>query len=460
MLRTIPGKGQIEMTRPISPCVLICIAIVFLAVSAGPVSADSAPRITGLSPSGGPADGGTYVTITGSGFSGATDVRFGGKSGTMLKVDNDTRLTIITPQNPAGTVAVSVISAAGVGSSTEPSTRYQYEGVSLPRISGVSPSSGPMDGGTVVTITGSGFNGTENVRFGSIYAWDLKVIDDSHLRVTTPASSPGSARISVKNSAGDGNPADPPVMFLYDFPLPELTNISPSSGSTAGGTVVTVTGSGFSGATDVRFGGKSGTGLTVIDNRQLTIISPPNSAGTVGLSVINPARSGTSGGSATVFRYEIPVPKLTGISPSSGSAGGGTVVTIMGSGFSGTKNVRFGEKSGTSLTVIDDSQLTIISPAHSPGSIPISITNANGEGGSLGPSTMFRYEFSQSTALKTATPARSDSVNTSPAVSFPATSPTPAAPAAASGTTNAPGFGAVAGLSALGAMILVRKIIP
>jgi hypothetical protein len=446
------------MTCPFRPYVIICIAIVLLSAFIGPVSADSVPRITGLSPSGGPSDGGTFVTITGSGFTGTTDVRFGGKPGTALNIVNDSRLTIVTPPNPAGTVAVSVISAAGAGSSTGPSTRYQYEGVSLPRVSGVSPSSGPMDGGTVVTITGSGFNGTENVRFGEIYAWDLKLTDDSHLTVTTPASSPGSVRISVKNSAGDGNPADPPVMFLYDFPQPELTTISPSSGSIAGGTVVTITGSGFSGTTDVRFGGKSATGLIAINNSQLTVISPPNTAGTVGLSVINPARSGTSGGSATVFRYEIPVPKLTGISPSSGSAGGGTVVSITGSGFSGTKEVRFGEKSGTSLIVIDDSQLTIMSPAHSPGSIPISITNANGEGGSLGPSTMFRYEFSPSTALKTATPARGGSGNTSPAVSFPATSPAPAAPAAASGTTKAPGFEAVAGLSALAAIILVRKI--
>ncbi|MGB9176768.1 MAG: IPT/TIG domain-containing protein [Methanoregula sp.] len=267
---------------------LTCIAIVLLPACIGLVSAASVPLITGLSPSGGPITGGTAVTITGSGFSGATNVQFGGKSGAALNIVNDSQLTIITPPNPAGTVPVSIISAAGVGSSREPSTMYMYEEVSRPRISGISPSSGPVAGSTVVDITGSGFTGTEYVLFGGKYAMDLNVVDDSHLTVMIPAFFPGSVPISVKNAAGIGISQEPSTMYLYEFPLPEPTGISPSSGSTAGGTAVTVTGSGFSGATDVQFGGKSGTGLTVIDDSQLTIISPSYSAGTVPLSVINP----------------------------------------------------------------------------------------------------------------------------------------------------------------------------
>jgi hypothetical protein len=455
-----------KMTRPFSSCVLIGIgiAIVLLSALVGLASAAFVPLITGLSPSGGPIAGGTYVTITGFGFTGTTDVLFGGKSGTALNIVNDNQITIVTPPNSQGVVPVTLMNAAGAGSSSEPSIMFQYEETPLPKLSTISPSSGPMDGGTVVTLTGSGFTGAEYVQFGEKYGIVLNVIDDSHLTVITPASPPGSVSVSIKNAQGVGGSLEPATMYQYDFPLPELASISPSSGTIAGGTLVTITGSGFTGATDVKFGGKSATALHSINDTQLTVVTPLHSAGIVPLSVINPARFGGSLGSATMFHYEIPVPKLTSISPSFGSIEGGTVVTITGSGFNGTKLVLFGEGSATDLKIVNDSHLTIITPPHSPGSVPVSITNAHGVGESLGPDTMFRFVISPTTTttiVKTATLAQnhSNGGEPGPAVSFPATSPAPTATTAtaASGTTNTPGFEAIAGLSALAAIILLRK---
>jgi hypothetical protein len=461
MHRTISHQGSsVTMTRPLRSCVLLCTAIVLLAASAGPASAAPDPQITSLSPSGGPIAGGTLVTITGSGFANATDVQFGGKPGTALDILNDNQLTVTSPPNTAGSVAISITSATGVIRSREPSTMYMYEELSRPRVSGVSPSSGPVTGGTVVTITGSGFTGAEKVRFGEIYAWDLRVIDDGHLMATAPASSPGTVPITVENTVGVGNSSGSAAMYRYDFPVPELTGISPASGSTAGGTVVTITGTGLSGATNVRFGGSPGTGLTVIDNSQLTVVSPPNPAGTVGLTVVNPDHTGSSSGSATVFRYDVPVPRLAGISPASGPDAGGTLVTLTGSGFNGTKEVRFGEKSGTGLNVTDDSHISIITPPHSSGSFPIAITNTLGEGGSLGPDTMFRYLNSPATttaATKTATPAQS---RPGSGDAGPVLSTVPVVPAATTETVFAPGFGAVLSLSALGALFLLQKTKP
>ena len=463
MHRTIQTRVRSdEQIHPIRSTILICIAIVLLAASAGPVSADTVPRISVVSPSGGPSAGGTVVTLTGSGFYGATNVQFDGIPGTNLIVSGDNSLTIVTPPHSPGTVAISVLGAAGGNSTWDSSAIYQYEEVPFPRVSGLSPASGPVTGSTVVTITGSGFNGAESVRFGKIYAWDMKVIDDNHITARSPSSSPGSVSITVKNTAGTGSPSGESAMFLYEFPFPVLTAISPSSGSTAGGTRVTVSGSGLSGATSVRFGGIPGTGLTVIDNTELTVISPPNPAGSVGLSVINPDHTGNSAGAATVFRYDVPIPRLTRISPLSGAAEGGTVVTLTGSGFSGTKEVRFGEKTGTGLTVTDDSHITITAPAHSPGSVPISITNAIGEGGTLEPSTMFRYEYSSATTpavTATTTPGQDQpgGGNSSPAVPVPATSPAPVTVPATTATLHTPGFGAVLGFTALGAVLCMRK---
>lgn len=452
------------MTRPFRFCVLIYIAIVLLLAFVGPVSAVSVPQITGISPSGGPITGGTVVTITGSGFSGTTDVRFGETSGTGLSFFNDSRLSVIAPPNPQGTVPLSIINPAETGRSMDPSTMYEYDEFPPPRLSGISSSSGPIAGFTMVTFTGSGFTGTDYVQFGGRYGMNLNIVDDSHLTVMTPPSSPGTVPVSITNAHGIGISQDLSTMYLYEFPQPELTNITPSSGFTTGGTVVTVTGSGFSGATDVQFGRVSATGLSIVNDSQLTIIAPPNSAGPVALYVINPAHTGGSAGSAAIFRYDIPVPRLTGISPSSGSMEGGTVVTLTGSGFTGTTDVRFGGKTATGLHVINDSLLTVITPQSSLGLFPISITNAYGQGGSQGPSTLFRFVISPdttTTATNTSTPYRghSSDENISPTVSFPVPSPALTAPPApaAPGTKKTPGFEAIAGLSALGAIILWRR---
>ena len=60
----------------------------------------SGPAVTGISPSSGDAAGGDTVTITGSGFTGATDVGFRPTSAAALNVDADTQ---ITATSPAGT---------------------------------------------------------------------------------------------------------------------------------------------------------------------------------------------------------------------------------------------------------------------------------------------------------------------------------------------------------------------
>ncbi len=107
------------------------------------------PTVTGVSPSSGPAVGGTSVTITGAHFTHATAVKFGSTAAASFVVDSATEITAISPAG-TGTVRVTVSTRAGTSCSP---AYFAY--LPSPAVTGVSPSAGPAAGGTSVTITGS-----------------------------------------------------------------------------------------------------------------------------------------------------------------------------------------------------------------------------------------------------------------------------------------------------------------
>jgi len=89
---------------------------------------------------------------------------------------------------------------------------------------------------------------------------------------------------------------------------PTVTNVSPNSGSTAGGTSVTITGTKLNGATAVMFGATAATGVTVVNATTITATSPANSAGTVDVTVTT--GGGTSATSAS-DHYAYVAPRLS-----------------------------------------------------------------------------------------------------------------------------------------------------
>ena len=99
------------------------------------------------------------------------------------------------------------------------------------------------------------------------------------------------------------------------IPGPQVTGISPASGPEAGGTSVTVTGSGLAGATAVAFGTAAAASFTLGTDTELTAVSPAGT-GTVDVTVTTPA--GTSpAGTADQFAYT-PAPQVTGSARAAG----------------------------------------------------------------------------------------------------------------------------------------------
>lgn len=248
------------------------------------------PVITSVAPNTGPIAGGTSVVITGSGFTGATDVTFGGTDATSFTVDSATQITAVAPAHAAGTVDIVVTTPLGINTNT-PADNFTYS--AAPFITSISPTGGPTAGGTSVVITGTGFTGVTAVTFGGTAATSFTVNSNTQITAVAPARTAGTVDIVVTSPQGSSanTTAD---NYTYGS-APVITSISPSSGPTAGGTLITITGSGFTGATAVQFDGTNVT-PTVVSDTQITVTSPPHANGVVSLRVVTPL--GTSADTA------------------------------------------------------------------------------------------------------------------------------------------------------------------
>jgi hypothetical protein len=81
--------------------------------------------VSGVSPTGGPTEGETVVTITGSGFVPGATVKFGARSTLAPTLVSPSKLTVAAPAQAAGTVNVSVTTPAGTSAPTN-ANQYTY----------------------------------------------------------------------------------------------------------------------------------------------------------------------------------------------------------------------------------------------------------------------------------------------------------------------------------------------
>jgi hypothetical protein len=116
--------------------------------------------------------------------------------------------------------------------------------------------------------------------------------------------------------------------------VPTVTIVSPSSGSTAGGTAVTIIGTGFTGTTNVQFGAGSAASFTVVSATQVVASSPANSAGIVDITVTTPSGTSATSGSDQ-FTYVAP-PVAGSVSAAVGNDSSANPITLDLSGGTAT----------------------------------------------------------------------------------------------------------------------------
>jgi hypothetical protein len=356
----------------------------------------AAPTVTGLSSTSGGTGGGNALTVTGSGFTGATSVTFGTVPATGFIVLSDGTLSVIAPPQAAGTVDVTVTTYSGT-SATSSADHYTYTAASAPTVSALTPSSGSTTGGATVVLTGSNFTGASAVNFGSVAATNFWVISDNAIQATAPAGSVGSVDVTVTTPSGTSATGASDRYTCTAAPLPIVTGLSTSSGGSGGATPVTLTGSGFTGASEVDFGSVPVYAFVVNSDTQLTVLTPPQPAGTVDVRVVTPA--GTSAPtSADRFSYTAAAPSVTALGTSSGSTAGGTSVTLTGSGFTGATSVAFGTVPASSFVVNSDTSLTAVAPAQAASIVPITVTTASGTSAST-TASQFTYSAAPAPSL-------------------------------------------------------------
>ena len=323
----------------------------------------------------GPFVGGTAVTIHGCGFTDQSMVTFGGVAATNVTVTSLSSITATIPAGVAGTASLVVTTPEG---SSPAKTLHSL--LPFPAVSAISPASGDALGGTAVTISGLGFTGATGVTIGGQAATGVTVVNDTTITATTPAGTAGTASVLV-STAGGVNAAN--SLFAY-VAGPHITSISPTSGPTAGGTVVTIIGTGFTGANYASFDYDDATDIHVISDTEMTATTPASEAVVADVQVTTP--NGTTLG-AGLFTYVAPTPTVTAITPNTGPAAGGTVVTITGAGFTGQTAVTIGGAAAF-VTVESDTSITASTPAGTAGLASVVVTTA---GGSNVANTLYTY---------------------------------------------------------------------
>ena len=335
-----------------------------------------APTVSSVAPASGPTGGGTAVTITGANFVSGATVSFGGTAATGVSVTNSTTINATTPAHAAGAVAVTVTNPDAQSGTL--AGGFTYIGPA-PTVSSVAPTSGPTTGGTAATITGANFVSGATVSFDGSAATGVSVVNSTTIKATTPAHAAGAVNVTVTNP--DGQTGTLASGFTYTVPAPSVTSIAPSSGPIAGGTAVTITGANFVSGATVSFGGSAATGVSVVNSTTINATTPAHAAGAVSVTVTNPdAQNGTL---ANGFTYLGPAPTVSSVAPTSGPSTGGTAVTITGTSFATGATVTVGGSAATGVTVVNSTTITATTPAHAAGAVSVTVTNTDGQSGTL-----------------------------------------------------------------------------
>ncbi|MFC3726241.1 cadherin-like beta sandwich domain-containing protein [Neoaquamicrobium sediminum] len=329
--------------------------------------APDAPTITGISPYAGPDTGGTTVTITGTNLTGATAVMFGGTPAASFSIDSDTQISAVTPGGPAGAVEVAVTTPGG--SATEV-VGFTYTSSAI-----------------ITWDTGAGFVALAFDSGTSIDNGDaVPVGTPFHINIhpsgaNTYSSPPSGCGIS---HAYSDTWAGTVTETCHITIAVEEIEVSPDTlGDGVVGETYSQTVAATGGYTGFFYSSADLPAWLTLDGDTGDLSGTPPALGAVNFTVRATTRDYSLHWTERTYTLAVlpPAPTITGISPDTGPAAGGTTVTITGTnltGATGANAVTFGGVAATSHTVDSDTQIRAVTAAGSTGAVDVAVATPGG----------------------------------------------------------------------------------
>ena len=241
-----------------------------------------------------------------------------------------------------------------------------------PTITKLTPSTGSGAGGTTVTITGTHLTGTTKVLFGATTAASFSVVNATSITAKTGPHGLGKVSVSVQTTHGT---ATKTTAFTFVLPAPTVLTLTPTSGTTTGGTTVTITGTHLTGTTKVEFGTSTASTLHATGSTKLVVKSPVHPAGKVAVTVFTSHGTGTK---PSAFTFVTPPPTISSVTPGSGPTTGGTTVTITGTHLTATTKVTFGGTAAGGFVVKSSTAISATTQAHPAGTVSVEVATSHG----------------------------------------------------------------------------------
>ena len=267
------------------------------AVNGIPVSPPRAFTITGVSPPFGPLAGGTRITITGTLFDAGVKIWIGNRACISIQVQSAQTITCTTPSaTKAALVDISGTNSKGVKKVLSSGFTYSNP----PVLQSAKPAAGPVLGGGILVLKGSGFTPGAKVFLGSRECTEGNVKSAQEIHCVLPAGDPGSYSVLVRNILGQESQQS----IRYTFQnAPQLTAINPSRVAPTARAAVSISGQFFISGAKVVIGGKECTGVKVVSPGQITCTAPTLAQGKYSLKVTNP--DGQVGTSSINLNFEV-----------------------------------------------------------------------------------------------------------------------------------------------------------
>jgi hypothetical protein len=348
----------------------------------------TAPAITSITPAVGRPSGGETVLINGRNFRTPIRVIFRTEDGQSREVPvisaTSTQIEVMSPGINLGAgqqLAADIIVFTEAGTANEirleRAGAFTFRNTQLtPRISTVTPNSGPITGGTRVEIFGDGFQAPVQVLFGTAEARVISV-DYARIEVETPAgrdTNPdgsgavlGPVPVVVRNISSQ---TDVSLSNAFNYKSAvEVIAVGPTEGPSTGGTEIEIIGHGFVAPVTVSVAGVAAQPIFVSGTKIIAITSPVDIEGCADVSgpVIVTNLQNADSDEGVEFTYDALEPTIIGVSPNEVVEGGAVTITVANA-TSGVNRIRLGDRTVFASGTIDNTTgigvFTVVTPTN------------------------------------------------------------------------------------------------